>query len=158
MHYREWLCNRPFRCVFFFFYYNGPFGNILRSLRFRDSFPFFFFLPVCESSYFEARLGSCFLMPLVLVDWWFLVFLCVSLWPTRLFWVFSILTEQRTHSSCHALTNYHYLSEFPEYLIVHFSSILRIAIFVWDENVSSSFFNSYNIIYVRSQLRSSEIF
>lgn len=47
----------------------------LSSLRFWD---FFFFLKaVFESSCFVGKLRSCFLMPIFLVDWWFLV-LCVS--------------------------------------------------------------------------------
>lgn len=48
----------------------GPFGNIFCSLTFWD----FFQWAVCESSCFVERLGSCFLMPLFLVDWRFLVF------------------------------------------------------------------------------------
>lgn len=57
----------------------------------------FFQQAVWESRCFVGRLSSCFLMPLFLVDWSFLVFSVSPLYPTHLFWVFSIFNKQRKH-------------------------------------------------------------
>lgn len=52
---------------------------------------------VRESRCFVGRFSSCFLMPLFLVDWSFLVSSVSPLYPTHLFWAFSIFNKQRIH-------------------------------------------------------------